>query len=116
MDFFFLHIKVVVLSETPEMFLKIERVLNTFYTLFMRTLLQQGHTDGHFLFTNFPAFYFPSIQLKKITLKKNQPSVTRTRHPVKLTFYALFIKVAVWLCGILVADKDRFQNPPTSES
>lgn len=25
----------------------------------------------------------------------------------------LFIKVAVWLCGILVAD--RFENPPTSE-
>lgn len=28
----------------------------------------------------------------------------------------LFIKVAVWLCGILVADEDRFENPPTSES
>lgn len=60
---FFLHIKVVVLSETPEMFLKIEHVLTTFHTLFMRTLLQQGHTDGHFLFTNSPAFYLPSIQL-----------------------------------------------------
>lgn len=54
--FFFLHIKVM-LAGTPEMILKIEHVLNTCYTPCMTTLLQQGLTDGHFLFTNFPAFF-----------------------------------------------------------
>lgn len=82
------------------------------YTLLVPTLLQQGHADGQFLFTIFSAFYFPSIQLKIITFKKkNQTSVTRTCHRVKLTFYALFIKVSVRLCGILVADKDPFSKP-----
>lgn len=78
--------------------LKIERDLNTFYTLFIRTWLQQGHTDGHFLSTNFPAFYFQSIQLKIIALKKTNfhyknPSSTHT--DLLCSFYQSCC-VAVW--------------------
>lgn len=60
--------------------------------------------------TDISAFDLASIQTSK-----NETSVT-TCHRVDLPSMAFLIKVAVWLPGILVADEDRFENPPTSES